>query len=769
MKRKLLVSLLITMLAVLTISSCGIANKAVSNLQIISGAPTEVEVGKTPDFSELLVKVTYNDNTEKEVGFSDVTISKIDTSKPGKVDYTISYEGGSAKSFITIKTPAVVEGFEITGALDPESIVSWKNGINSQKYLDSGYCYFVGDDNAFKYELSFTLFDLENMLPETRKLDYVSKSTVTYNGEAVGSEYVVIDEEKHTFDFTEAAIGKTFVITTSHKDYTEYTKSLEVTVVDGYNVYDAIELNLITNRNDFVGETASSGARMLEVIKAHLANNNVAGVSASMTLAEYKAFVDAINGIIIHDKLTIETTDLPEEFFFITSTGEYYLWDHQSIFYREFTEIKLTPNDPNPETFNIYGNYFTIISNDLPIVATDGTINKDGVASNDDNGLSSTELIRFNISDTIFAEAKAQNKFYHENYVLNIYALGLHDNDPSLATQPELAQLRSKLGVLALKFRAGTYNLHAVNVEAYFQSLITEDYDMTTNIDYCSFYNAWNGHIMPWVSNEFDDAGNGSLDSNGFHDGFRPHTINITNSFIGKCGGPVVMSSTDGTDRAINDHESAKVVLNIDDNSEVFSYIKGDEAWFVANGASAIVEQIKVMNPGFVANNASFMVDIGDNTGFINFIYLNMDASFNPATGANATTDLDGVVTIGGETKLDMGDGAGSQQSTVKAYIDAINQMAPGTMPPYGQVPFFCSDNGGISFFNGQTILTLADVTGGALPGQADRNAALTGDYVTFFYYNLGMLFTFNETALEAEPNPDTCDVVRITTAHGIN
>ena len=54
MKRKLLVSLLITMLAVLTISSCGIANKAVSNLQIISGAPTEVEVGKTPDFSELL-------------------------------------------------------------------------------------------------------------------------------------------------------------------------------------------------------------------------------------------------------------------------------------------------------------------------------------------------------------------------------------------------------------------------------------------------------------------------------------------------------------------------------------------------------------------------------------------------------------------------------------------------------------------------------------------------------------------------------------------
>ena len=768
MKRKLLVSLLITMLAVLTISSCGIANKAVSTLQIISGAPTEVEVGKTPDFSELLVKVTYNDNTEKEVGFSDVTISKIDTSKPGKVDYTISYEGGTAKSFITIKTPAVVEGFELTGALDPEPIVAWKNGISSQKYLDSGYCYFVGDDNAFRYELSFTLFDLNNMMPETRKLDYVSKSIVTLNGVEVGAEYVVIDEEKHTFDFTEAAIGKSFVITTSHKDYTEYTKSLEVTVVDGYNVYEAIELNLITNRNDFVGETASN-YRMLEVIKAHLANHGVAGVTAAMTLEEYKAFVDGINGIILHDKFTLETSDFPEEFFFISESGDYYLWDHQSIFYREFTEVKLTANDPNPETFSIYGNYFTIISNNLPIVAPDGTINDEGVASNDDDGLSSSELIRFNISDTIFAEAKAQNKFYLENYVLNIYALGLHDNDPSLSTQPELAQLRSKLGIIALKFRAGTYNLHAVNAEAFFQTLTIEDFDMTTNIDYCSFYNAWNGHIMAWVSNEFDDAGSGSLDANGFHDGFRPHTINITNSFIGKCGGPVVISASDGPEDAVNNHDSAKVVLNIDDNSEVFSYVKGDEAWFVAYSATWVVDQIKAMNPGFVANGASFMADINGTTGFINFIYLNMDASFNPATGANASTDLDGEVIIGGETKLNMNDAAGSQQSNVKAYIDGINGMAPGSMPAYGQVPFFYSDNGGASFFNGQTIVTLADAAQGMLPGQADRNAALTGDYVTFFYYNLGMLFTFNEPALDAEPNPDTCDIVRITTAHGIN
>ena len=105
MKRKIFISVLLVLTVMLTLVSCfdGIANKKVESIQIISGAPSEVTVGETPDFSSLKVKVTYNDGETKEVGYADVTISAIDTSKAGKVSYTITYDGYSIPVNITVK------------------------------------------------------------------------------------------------------------------------------------------------------------------------------------------------------------------------------------------------------------------------------------------------------------------------------------------------------------------------------------------------------------------------------------------------------------------------------------------------------------------------------------------------------------------------------------------------------------------------------------------------------------------------------------------
>ncbi|MBQ7356767.1 MAG: bacterial Ig-like domain-containing protein [Clostridia bacterium] len=681
----------------------------------------------------------------------------VNTAVKGEYALTTTYLG--VKSEVVTITVAD-QNWMISQVLDPDPIADWKNGIHAGKFLDSGYCYAVGDDNPFKYALKFKMFDTLNEIYDTRGIEYVGKSSVTLNGTVVGDEYVTIDEANHTFDFTEAAIGKTFVITTAHKDHPTRSFSLEVSVVDGYNVHEAVELNLLTNANNELG---NSGKYQMDVLYTFLANRQVAGIN-NMTSDQYKEFVNSINGMILHDKFVLERSDFPEEYFFITAEGDYYIWDHQSIFYRMFTEVKLdNPAEVaiTPEVFNLYGNYFTITSNNIPIVAPQGKINKNGVSSNDDDGLSSAELMRFNISGDISWQAKNQNKFYYENYVLNMYAIGFHDNDPSVAVQPELAQQRAKLGILALKFKAGIYNLYAVNAEAYFQTMCTEDFDMVTNINYCTFYNAWNSHLMPWMTNRLDESGE-EFDGS-FHAGFRPQIININNSFVGKSGGPAIISSCANPDEAYNQHESAQAIINIDDASKVFSYVKGTESWFVSYKAGPTMELIVGMNAGFQANtpSASFVTPIGGaNNGFVNFVYLNMDAYFNPGTGANSSSEIDGSLSIGGNVKIDMSDAQTSQQSLAKTYLSTIGQA-------YGQVPIFFTDNGGASIFNGQTVVTLAELAGGALPGQTDKNAALTGDYVTLFYYNLGVMLGFNEPTLNAEPTPADCTVERVTASHG--
>ncbi len=693
------------------------------------------------------------------VGMQEPTIREVtefthnvDTSVTGN-DYTITttYLGIVSEP---VKVTVADQNFIITGVADPASIVAWKNKTYSSKFLDSGYYYFVGDDNPFKYELNFQMFDIINEVPELKGLKYVSKSTVTLDGVEVGEEYVKIDEVNHTFDFTENAIGKNFIITTAHKDYPDYVTSIHITVVDAYNISEnnAIELNLLTNYN---AELGNSGKTMLTLLHPFLASNNVAGIE-NMSYEQYTEYVNSINGIVIHSNLILNQSDFPSEYFFTAKDGTKYIWDHQSIFYRVFTESKSA--DSATEVFNLYGNYFTIVSNNIPTVALKGTIDVNGVASNDDNEISSSELIRINASGTLLDNVST---FYSDKYVCNIYALGFHDNDPSVPVQSELAAIRSKLGIMAIKVAHATYNLNAVNIEAYFSALMAEYDDLTVNLNYCTFYNSWNNHISTWSSNILDQNDNDDYDGS-IHEGYRPITVNINKSFISKCGGPVIMSMCKNPTSEFNTKAGSKSIIKIDNESTVFSYVKGDESWFKSYGATNILEKAKQWNLLFESftPKSSFEINIGGDK-FFNLIALNMDADFNPLSMSNITSDIDGTVTIGDKILLDMDDTYGSYGHN--GIVDAIHAAAQGqpAMPP-----IFVSDVGGASYTDDSNLF-IADLPD--YNDAMDKAAALTGEYLSGYLYNLGFLFGFNEEPLEKEPTIADCTVVRITEPHGIN
>ena len=682
----------------------------------------------------------------------------VDTQVKGE-DYTLiaKYLG---KESVAVKIMVTDLEIVITGAEDPASIVAWKNGTYQSQFLDQGYGYVVGDDNPFRYEIRFQTFDVISKEPKSGQgLKYEGISSVKLNGVVVGDEYVTIDEINHTFDFTEAAIGKTFVITTAHKDYAKFAKEFTVTVVDGYNVHEAIELNLLTNRNEDI--SSAEGIYQLKVLHEFLSNNKVAGID-QMDYDAYKAFVDGINGIILHDNFTLKTSDFPDKYFFETSDGTKYLWDHESLYYREFTDASIyNVEGATPEVFNLYGNYFTVLTYEIPIVAKDGTVNKNGTATNEDDNISSSQLFRFNVSSTIWDNAIKNSAFYHENYVANIYALGTRDDNPSLAVQPESAQIRSRLGIYAFKLASGTYNLYAVNAQAFFNTMTAEYDDLTVNIDYCSFYNAWNNHISTWTSNRIDN--NTTYDPNNnvsVHAGYDPTRINISNSFIGKSGGPAILAMVEDPDKEYNIKAGSKPIITIDENTNIFSYVKGDESWFVSYNATGISAQLSSFNKYF-SDGSTFLTKIGGGeNNFMNMICLFMDAHFNPDPNAlsGATTDINGSLTIGGKVIQDMNT-TGSNQYGHGGAVDRYRNLA-------SSAPVFVSDAGGICFTDAKAAIYELTQTGPAPITSADH-AAVQGDHLAMFLYNLGLTLGFNEPTLNAEPTPADCTVERVTASHG--
>lgn len=694
-------------------------------------------VGKF-DASKLRVDLTLSNGQfiERSAGYTLTYSDGFDMNAVCEGTITATFHGvASAPVKITI----VDEDFKylIAGVSDPDQLIQWKNDTYQNKFLDSGYGYVVGHNNPFKYVLSLKLLDPTTYLPVEKYVGYTSVSEVLLDGAKVGAEYVTIDEDNHTFQFTKAAEGKTFVIRTrpdniSANKINEFTKELTVTVVDAYNIHEAIELNVITNMSKKLG---NSGYDMLEVVNQFLSDNNITRP-------------ETLNGVVLHNNFTIQKSDLPTKYFFNGADGNTYLWDHQSIYYYEMQTAG---------TFNFYGNYFTINTYNIPIVAPDGTQTTDQVLSNDDDNYSSSEVFRFNVKESLWL---GNSDFNHRDYVFNIYALGMNDNDEKVSVEDMVASKRHMLGVYAFKIAKATYNLNAVNATRYYITVMQEYDCVTMNLNYTKFYDSWQSHINTWTGNLID-ADNATT----LHANHSPATININNSFIGKAGGPAIMAMNEDPDLPRN--SQSKTVVNIN-NSEVFSYVTGQEAWFDAHGISAQAVLIGSISDD-IGNGASFLTQFDGNTNrYMNMIMINMDADYIPGVSTGNPLDIDGSLVIDGTTALDMEDGmrnvvVGFNPETGEPIIQTIpsgygsgyvaviqSQTKDLPVPP----PIFVSSTGGVGYSD---LKDFNPVTGADI---------YQGEYLALYWYNIGIALGYNETTT-VEPTPP--EAPWVTEAHAYN
>ncbi len=385
---KILMIFSVFILSSIALVACG-ENK-ISTMTLKSGTlETVIEKDKTLDTSNVVVYVTYQDNTRVEVGAKDLTFGTIDTQTTGDKSLSIKYTDDKKQSkeiYVTIKVVATEADILSVSSLSSRLLADYStNKINNVsenvEYKDQEQPLYVGDDNAFNFRIVAGGFDgLDNFVGDIEKVRTDITVSILQDGdyqELQGDDiayYVSIDTENTELDFTENAIGHTFKVEVcasnidASANISDVSFSAELVVVDAYNVYTAKQLSVFHNEDDSYSEIWDEiGLTYDDVLN--------------------------IKGIILQDNISITKDDVRQK----TADGKDMFWTTSTTNYdtaKGYTTEELlgTPVDNagcglynrriySGDEFNFIGNYFSVDLSDFPkmVVESDGSNSQNAV------------------------------------------------------------------------------------------------------------------------------------------------------------------------------------------------------------------------------------------------------------------------------------------------------------------------------------------------------------------------------------------------------
>ncbi len=674
MKIKSILLVLLALVLTLSLVACG--DKKVTAIEITEGLPRSCEVGAVYDFSAVKAKITYNDDSVVEVTGADLTFGELNTNTIGTKALTVTYEGFTITVDIKVYGAAhggVVGGGSTEGGTEggnesvsniygvemPDSLVAY--GQNANRFTDKTVVYTVGDDNPFAFTLKLNILDDDdNWVTTATRYESLSKVyLVTTEGETeAGAQYVTVNEENNTFDFTDTAVGKTFRIQTRPANVAsgseaDCTRSLTVRVVNGYNVTDVKELNLMTNDRDELHEKYAGSLLQNDLAKEFIDRNYGAGY--------YDTYGgDNLGGLVFHCDLTPTVSDIPADYV-VTSTVDGTLgFDNQFAVYSRYLRL----NDAH--SFRLYGNYFTLNTSNLPLMSNDPAIVGAQESSN-------SSVFRFGVAWDSFDTLEKAQSFDYTQYEFWVEDLAMRDINANENVE-ENSPKRMR-GLNAFETLRSAVHIDNSIIEAYTISVVSTHSNTALSIEDCIFSNAWQNHLFVWAHNFLQCKVGGNA-----HEDVAPwsnHTRNkldIKNSKLTKCGGPVILSMKDNCRGAHND--DAGVDVTVDAASELWSYVTGSEAWFkayAALGAEEYARSLKAMDvlirtaataAGKTASITTTQEGTGE-TAFMNLVFaaLNGDASYTVdgtvlMDSSNATVTAyktAGIPAVGGATLAGLG------------------------------------------------------------------------------------------------------------------
>ena len=334
----------------------------------------EVEIGSTYQLSATVLPKTATDNkvtwsssneTYATVNANGLVTAKKITEMP--ISITATANGKEASCSLTVKDIAPSKKYRISEVNQNENITEYQNNVASGDYLGEIEKIQVGTDNGFNMKPQLVVIDKEEYLPVDPSVwtyPYEYKIEEFKDGAYVVPEvtYADFDSTNAMFKFNSNAVGKAFRLSVTpgglsdeEKALPRFTKTLEVNVAEGWNVYTAKELSYF---DDPVATNRWNNGHSLDQeaqAAACLAFRNKNNLNPS-----YVA-----KNIFLQANIKVTDADIPEAYFYPEGSQEGtpgLLRDGTDVFFRQSRDT----------IFN--GNYFNIDTThvDLADVANNG-------------------------------------------------------------------------------------------------------------------------------------------------------------------------------------------------------------------------------------------------------------------------------------------------------------------------------------------------------------------------------------------------------------
>ena len=458
----------------------------------------------------------------------------------------------------------------------PETILAFKNiafsGTDEAKFYEvTDKAYYVGDDNEFifkpAYELSDDDGEVDAKLNTELKVELKNGNAYT----VVGSEYYTYNPATYGVDFTETAIGKTFRLTISAKDFEEdmngndAVATFEVTVADGWNVTDAKDLG----RMSIYGASDGIDLAKMHVFDDHVETNTAWQEFLGVSASEAKS----VNGIFLHNKITVTVNDVPSGYI-ISGQNNFAnggLWDYSTLYMKYITNKDFTFN----------GNYFTLDFSSFPIILSQGLT---PYTSENDTSLAESHARAFHFvgqmretagaSISYDGQVRSTGKVTFKNVNMvgninyNIDKTMVYSNVGEVLLDGEFACC-SIIGVSCEGLNANYSNMIAKNM--YIPYYV--DCNSHVDIDKIKAYDCFNCAIYNYGGPE----------------------VNVTSSTFMRFGGPAIFLNSLTTDDGDLEVEAN---ATLDENCKIENFINANAAWLSLYHSGAVVSGL-IGNPGF--------------------------------------------------------------------------------------------------------------------------------------------------------------------------
>ena len=689
---KFLVALAVTFMAAFSLTACGKNNVTRAT---VSGLDLTIAKGETLDTSNVVVTAIYKNGDTKDFSGEDLTFGTISTEELGTKDLTITINPVDFSFTVQIKVVATEADVNTISQLESELIKEFKaNSTATGEYED-----FVHDDkplragtqNPFHFRLKAAgvAADGETLLADVRNVRTSVKvelkdgsSYVELTGEDLAN-YVSVETINAVFDFTDAAIGKTFRITVSaanaDADYEEAscTFTQEVDVIKGFNVYDIDDMSVYDNINVKGVANDVRGSWIVDSDRGWTDNHN--RVKAKYGLENF----DDIDVLLLQDDIVITQSNIRQDA----------LWDSAD---KDFSTIQAvtdqtlagTPHNSDNrgifhrrinigEQFKVIGNYFAIDISQLPkMVAYDDEDYINYEAQRSMTGYFS--LFRTESART--ANDKSALQFTTSEHNTSIE----YDTVSFIGNGQMSADPRNSGSVLLMKhdevnFKG--YNTIANNFyTTYYFALGNpkNPYDGHYEVRDCKAFNSFTSSIYIWGG----------------------ENINLINSTFKNSGGPAILADSFAwADGRANDYDGDEAcdayrvtgqdiypTINVI-NTELVALASGQEPWYNHYGAGTAVGLMALLGEcltgGQPFNNAPYTntgkTIVADVKGEQNTPRINVQCVIFGDGIVSNTKPLSGIVNVYASEEDFINKTSTNHSLNLKNYIsaDVVSQGAP--------------------------------------------------------------------------------------------